>query len=190
MTEHLQSVLQFIEAAKENPDLLHKDVCAPVRDFIESFGGVVPGPAVKTSPPEQDAVGGAAAAAAEEEEDDPERMKPETEALPPMPSGSGEDYEKAGEHKQKASDAKGAGDFALAVEEYTAALLAQASALTFANRGDCLLKMKRPVAAVADCDAALGINPDSAKALKIKGDEQWSVVAWVGRVIVGDRQGT
>uniref|UniRef100_A0A7S2RCL6 STI1 domain-containing protein n=1 Tax=Rhizochromulina marina TaxID=1034831 RepID=A0A7S2RCL6_9STRA len=169
--ECLPSVLQFIAAVQADPDVLYLDACAPVREFIEGFGGTVP---PRPSKPQASAgsAGEEAKKAAEEEEEeeeDPDRMQPETDAPPPTPAGSGEDYEKAAEHKQKAADAKGSGDYARAVEEYTAALQAQTSALTFANRGDCLLKLRRPVAAVADCNSALVINPDSAKALKIKG---------------------
>jgi hypothetical protein len=38
--------------------------------------------------------------------------------------------------------------------------------MTLANRADLLLKAKRPLAALSDCDEALKINPDSAKALR------------------------
>ena len=36
----------------------------------------------------------------------------------------------------------------------------------YANRAECLLKLKRPLAAIADCNAAVEINPDSARALR------------------------
>ena len=38
--------------------------------------------------------------------------------------------------------------------------------MTLANRADLLLKARRPLAALSDCDEALKINPDSAKALR------------------------
>lgn len=38
------------------------------------------------------------------------------------------------------------------------------SATSLAARADALLKAKRPLAAIADCDAALLFNPTSAKA--------------------------
>ena len=44
--------------------------------------------------------------------------------------------------------------------------LGSVSALTLANRAECLLKVKRPVAAEADANEALKLNPDSAKALR------------------------
>ena len=47
--------------------------------------------------------------------------------------------------------------------------LGQVSAITLANRAECLLKLKKPCAAISDCTAALSLNPDSAKALKCRG---------------------
>ena len=120
-----------------------------------------------------------------------------------MPASAGDDWEGAGVHKEKASEAKANGDHgtqrtrymlmvlciglmyfcstnfllthlivilraAAAVEAFTAALQCQSSALTFAARAESLLKLKRPTAAVADCNAALEINPDSGKALKVE----------------------
>lgn len=46
-----------------------------------------------------------------------------------------------------------------------------------ANRAAALLKAKRPLAALSDCDAALQINPDSAKALRCRG----TVLSQLGR---------
>lgn len=43
------------------------------------------------------------------------------------------------------------------------------SALLYAKRAECYLKLKKPNAAIRDCDAALGLNPDSAKAFKARG---------------------
>jgi suppressor of tumorigenicity protein 13 len=106
-------------------------------------------------------------------------MEPESEPLPAMPpSEGGDDWEGAGAQKEKAAELKSNGDLSGAVEAYTAALLCQPSALTFAARADCLLKLKRPKAAVADCNAALAVNPDSAKALKIKGKAHRHLGEW------------
>jgi hypothetical protein len=70
-----------------------------------------------------------------------------------------------------AGDAKSSGDFAKAIELYTEALKLAPSPLTFAHRADCLLKSAppRPNAAIQDCNKALEANPDSGKALKMRG---------------------
>lgn len=62
------------------------------------------------------------------------------------------------------------GDKEGALAKYTAAIMVGApSALMLAKRAEILLKLKRPKAAAADATAAIGINPDSAKAYKLRG---------------------
>merc|ERR1740124_1359756 len=56
------------------------------------------------------------------------------------------------------------------MDKYTLAIQAAApSALLLANRADALLRLGRSGAAVRDCSCALEKNPDSAKALRIRG---------------------
>jgi Flp pilus assembly protein TadD len=83
---------------------------------------------------------------------------------------SGEDYDKAADEKQAASECKDSGDWEGALEHYTAAVLAAPpSALLYANRALALLKLGKLKAAERDCDLALESNPDSAKALRTRG---------------------
>lgn len=90
--------------------------------------------------------------------------------FPPLYESGQEDYEKAMEYKQAAADLKGSGDYENALEKYTQAILcAPPSALLYANRAMVLLELNRPQAAERDCDVALEQNPDSAKALRIRG---------------------
>eukprot|EP00957_Ditylum_brightwellii_P085423 6498510-Ditylum_brightwellii.AAC.1 len=70
----------------------------------------------------------------------------------------------------EASDLKSAGDYKAALDKYSQAVLAaEPSALLYANRADVLLKLKRYEACIRDCNEALKKNPDSAKALRIRG---------------------
>jgi suppressor of tumorigenicity protein 13 len=83
---------------------------------------------------------------------------------------SGEDYDKAADEKQAASDCKDAGELEKALEHYTAAVVAAPpSALLYANRALVLLKLGKLKAAERDCGLALESNPDSAKALRTRG---------------------
>lgn len=43
------------------------------------------------------------------------------------------------------------------------------SGILYASRAEVLLEMKKPNAAIRDCDIAINMNPDSAKPHKIKG---------------------
>ena len=77
------------------------------------------------------------------------------------------DWDGAQAAKDSANEAKASGNFNGAVEFFTKCLeLGSLSAMTLANRADCLLKIRRPKAALSDCNEALKINPDSAKALR------------------------
>ena len=71
--------------------------------------------------------------------------------------------------KDAAEELKAAGDYAGACDKLTAALaLGGVSAAMCCKRAEVLLKGGRPAACVADATVALGINPDSAKAYKLR----------------------
>jgi tetratricopeptide (TPR) repeat protein len=95
------------------------------------------------------------------------------DSSPPMYSGDGsnDDIDKATNAKMQGSDLKSSGDYAGAIESFTEAILAaEPSALLLANRAHCLFKLARYDAAIRDCNEALHRNPDSAKALRIRGE--------------------
>merc|ERR1712129_79948 len=71
------------------------------------------------------------------------------------------------------------GDMQKALDEFTKAIkIGNATAMMFAKRADMLLKMKKPCACIADCDAALEVNPDSAKAYRIRGKAHRKLGHW------------
>ncbi|CAJ1948585.1 unnamed protein product [Cylindrotheca closterium] len=81
-----------------------------------------------------------------------------------------EDFDKAGEFKQQAADAKSNGDHSKALELYNQAVLAAPpSALLYSNRAICLMKLGHYKESEQDCNRALEQNPDSGKALKTRG---------------------
>merc|ERR1712118_650566 len=111
----------------------------------------------------------------EPEEEDPEVIPAETDALPEKSPGNeldltDEQLDKQGEAKQAAVEAMEDGDMKKALDKYTEAIkIGNVSAMMYTKRADMLLKSKRPLACIADCDAALEINPDSAKAFRLRG---------------------
>jgi suppressor of tumorigenicity protein 13 len=71
------------------------------------------------------------------------------------------------ESKEKANEAKSNGHYDEAISHFSKAMeVGQVSAQLLANRAECLLKLKKPCAAISDCTAAIQLNPDSAKALR------------------------
>jgi suppressor of tumorigenicity protein 13 len=115
------------------------------------------------------------------EDDEPETADAEEkDEFPPLYS-SGDDTEQAGEYKQQAADKKSEGNWEEALDLYTKAVLAAPpSALLYANRAIILLKLSKHKAAERDCNAALALNPDSAKALRVRGTARKEMEHWEG----------
>jgi suppressor of tumorigenicity protein 13 len=108
--------------------------------------------------------------------DDPDRMEAEAEDAPALPEGEAMTKELTEEEEDKQNAFKGAaaelledGDKAGALAKLTeAVMVGNPSSMLLVKRGELLLKMKRPNAAVADTTAALEKNPDSCKGYKIR----------------------
>lgn len=118
------------------------------------------------APPPADGADDAAGAEEQTKDDNNDNKEP---PFPPSYE-KGDDFEKASEFKMKAADLKAEGKWEEALEQYTSAILAaEPSALLYANRAMALMSLERPRAAENDCSLALKINPDSAKALRVRG---------------------
>lgn len=96
---------------------------------------------------------------------------------PPFPTMSPADVEELTDDaqdkqnglKQEGTDALEDGKQDLALEKFSEAIgVGCASAMLYSRRAQLLFQMDRPRAAVNDCTAALAVNPDSAKAMKIR----------------------
>jgi suppressor of tumorigenicity protein 13 len=112
----------------------------------------------------------------EGDEEDPDVIPEADRDSPPYPDIGDEsvelseaDIEKQMAAKMEASELASAGEHGKALEKWNTVIAMKPSPLTLAKRADVLLKMRRPNAAIADCDAALKMNPDSAKSLKTRG---------------------
>eukprot|EP00727_Mastigamoeba_balamuthi_P003094 m51a1_g12782 hypothetical protein (332) ;mRNA; f:2745-4118 len=117
----------------------------------------------------------------EEEEEEGPQLEPDTELMqadndPPLPVGdtaapvSEEDRDAANAIKARALDAQNAGNDQEALALLTEAVLKNPqSAILYACRASVLLRMRRPNAAIRDCEAAIRLNPDSAKPYKVRG---------------------
>lgn len=118
--------------------------------------------------------------------DDPDAMAPEEDELPGMPDEAAMDTELTEEQEDKQNKLKGEaaealedGEKAKALEKLTEAIkVGNPNAMTLSKRGELLLKMKRPLAAIADATAALKKNPDSAKAYKLRGKANRFLSKW------------
>jgi len=114
--------------------------------------------------------------AAETDEADPERLPEDKPPFPVVPYNpeSGEpsaaQVQATNAAKGKAVKALAKNDLGAALKYYTEAVNAGgAAALMLAKRGEVLLKMKRPNAAIHDSTAAIEVNPDCSKAYHVRG---------------------
>jgi len=185
----LESLQAFCQLMKAQPALIHQPELAFFKDFVTSFS--VP-PEPKKSPPpaakevEVEEIGDGDG---EEEEDDspkyddPELVEPDVldssqEMGDPNREPTEAEMEQAAEAKAAAREALNNGDLAQAIAHYTIAVRLMPSALVYANRANAYLGLKKPNAAIRDCDAAIAINPDSAKAYKMRGKAHRLLAHW------------
>ena len=153
---HAAGAEALLAAVSKDPSLLDQAELAFLKDFCENY------------PPEAPEEG--------TDDDDDEYLKREKTPFPATPVNAAEAPEDAdwSVASTKKGEAQQAGATAKAVDLYTAALEAEAataclSATTLAKRAEVLLKLERPAAAIKDCDTALTLNPDSCRALKVRG---------------------
>lgn len=81
--------------------------------------------------------------------------------------------------KSKAMEAISEGKLDEATDNLTEAIMLNpSSAILYATRASVYVKLKKPNAAIRDADAALKINPDSAKGYKIRGMARAMLGLW------------
>ncbi|KJH46413.1 tetratricopeptide repeat protein [Dictyocaulus viviparus] len=184
MEQHLNLLKQFTSTIRANTDLLHDPSLQFFREFMEEFGAAIP-PKKKV---ETETASEANSKFSETEPMEEESPIPypsdidnsgvieadhDNTSLPmgdPNKEASDEDLEKANEERDKAQEAFSQGNFDDALKHFTEAIeLNPGSAILHAKRASVLLKLKRPMAAIADCDKAISINPDSAQGYKFRG---------------------
>mmetsp|Transcript_3635 Transcript_3635/g.12169 ORF Transcript_3635/g.12169 Transcript_3635/m.12169 type:complete len:379 (+) Transcript_3635:77-1213(+) len=167
---------ELVSDLKSNPSLIHDAEFLDLKHVLETaFASTFPPKSNTTANNEEDVEDNV-----DIKIEDRDIVGPEVEPVdPPLLSvKEGEELSETDmnsmmEAKSNASQAFSNGDFASALEEYTKALRLQpTSALTFSKRAECFVKLKRNKAAKQDCEQALKINPDSAKAMKVLGTAQ------------------
>jgi len=145
-------------------------------ELVKDWGGSVPKPEARPEAQAQPKPDPVTSADLPEETfpADPEVVPPETDAPVAMgpdvaPELSEAETEAVLATKSKAAECFSQGKFEDAVAVYTEVLQKMPSALTYAKRAEAFVKLKKNKAAIRDCDAALALNPDSAKAYKTRG---------------------
>ncbi|CDJ59159.1 58 kDa phosphoprotein, putative [Eimeria maxima] len=173
--EKIKELEAFVTLARNDPSILHRPELTFFKEYLLSLGAKLPDSPVEESEEQEVRQGSEEEVFVPESLNDEEVVPPESTPAPALaPTDekelTDEDYEKLAKAKEAATDAADAGDLDKAVESYTDALLiGNPTALLYTRRADILLKQKRYAAAIRDCDEALKLNPDNARAYRIRG---------------------
>ncbi|KAK6148229.1 hypothetical protein DH2020_019141 [Rehmannia glutinosa] len=189
----IEELKTFVEHCKQNPSVLHTPPLAFFKNFLQSLGAQIPSSAKsgkdgkdhqdekqfesKNPDSNEDIV------ESDVELDNSDVVAPDNG--PPQKMGdpsievTEENQEAAQLSKAKAMDAIADGKFNEAIDYLTEAIMLNPkSAILYANRASVFLKLKKPNAAIRDADAALQINPDSAKGYKARGMARSMLGLW------------
>ncbi|KAM5572795.1 hypothetical protein ABKV19_012714 [Rosa sericea] len=192
----LNQLKHFVEQCKSDPSILADPSLSFFRDYLESLGATVPSSAGKNedSKPRSYVVEESDDDMSEEAEPEQVHVQEEEEEEivesdlelegdivepdnePPQKMGdtsvevTEENRDASQAAKGKAMEAISEGNLEEAIEHLTEAILLNpTSAIMYGTRASVYIKMKKPNAAIRDANAALEINPDSAKGYKSRG---------------------
>jgi len=184
---------------KSHPDILHSPDLKFFKDYLESLNATIPKkhvvdpveevfveeepeppkqskphdhpkkePAQPEKKPDPEPV-----VEEEEEEADPLLMAPDTDTLEMGDSNKEvpeDDDDSSYSLMSEGRKAIREGKLSTAIEKLTEGIILNPKgSVLFSTRAEALLELKKPNAAIKDCNRALELNPDSGKALKIRG---------------------
>ncbi|XP_003377556.1 Hsc70-interacting protein [Trichinella spiralis] len=175
--EQVNLLRSFVEQCKKYPSLLHNSRISFYKEYLESLGATVP-------PPENNNAANNAQERAEQEEESSSEselefsnvkvMEPEDEMFLPFGDENVEITEEmidnSNAKQQKAMEAAKNGDYDKALDLYSEAIcLNPVSTLLYGRRAGVLVNLKKPMAAIRDCNKAIRLNPNAAIAYKYRG---------------------
>jgi len=196
--EQLGLLKEFVILCKASPSVLHVPELSFFKNWIESLGGKIPAPEAsepecepKTccggdpscgkskAKPEEKAAANETGEEKEELESDVELdntgvIEPDSDAPQEMGNPDVEvpeaDSDAADAKRSEAQQKLSEGSFEEAIQLFTEAIkLNPQSAVLFAKRANAYIKLKKPNAAIRDCNRALELNPNSQQGLKWRG---------------------
>jgi len=183
----------FVAKFKEDPAIIHSSELAFFKDFLVSLRATLPAEKPPTSPspcrqprhpPHPAAEEESKNKFEEPEEEDTERLPKDAEPFPEKaPLGelelTDEQLDEQADAQRVAAEAVGYGNFETALSKYTEAIrIGSVAANLYAKRAEVLLKLKRPCACISDCDAALAVNPNNARAYRVRGRANRLIGNW------------
>jgi len=183
--QKLKELKIFLDQVKAHPQLLHLKELNFFKQFLLNFGAQIPEDESKVV--EEDSIPMPSAKPTPQptkeekvEVEEPEEKIEDTGLLPPdndAPLEVGDSslevteemMDNANVMKSEAMQAQRDGNLQGAVEKFTQAIKTNPrSGILYGTRAQALLDLKKPNAAIRDCDIAISKNPDSAKAYKVR----------------------
>ncbi|XP_022725958.1 TPR repeat-containing thioredoxin TDX [Durio zibethinus] len=188
----------FVDQCRSNPSILHSPSLSFFKSYLQSLGAQIP-------PDPQTDRGGVNMAEPQQHSDAKKRTFSdevdddivesdvelddtgvvEPDNNPPVKMGDPsvevtEDKRDAAQtEKLKAIEAISEGKLDEAIDYLTEAIMLNpTSAILYATRASVFIKLSKPNAAIHDADAALEINPDSAKGYKVRGMARAMLGRW------------
>ncbi|XP_071452951.1 putative protein FAM10A4 [Hetaerina americana] len=201
--DQLIQLKAFTSWCKTQPQILHHSELAFFKEFVEFFGGKIPPkteqkaepkpekpkeqPKEGTNPEPEEKILSEGSDSEESvvELDNEGVIEPDTDEPQPMGGDfekevSEDDQTKSDEKKREAISQFSEGNVEEAVKLYTEAIMLNpASAILYAKRGQCYIRLKKANACIRDCTRAIEINPDSAPAYKFRGRAHRLLGQWV-----------
>ncbi|EDO49749.1 predicted protein, partial [Nematostella vectensis] len=174
--EQLKGLYEFVMLCKMHPEIIHDKKLAFFREWLESLGAKLPDPPMPSQPeaPPQEENMDSKPEPNKEAPSPTGVIEPDVDEPVPMGDDSIEVTEEmmgeANDLRMKAMEAMNEGNLEEAIKLFTDAIMKNPhSAPLFAKRASCFIRMKKPNAAIRDCDKAAQINPDSAQIYKWRG---------------------
>ncbi|KAK9697048.1 hypothetical protein RND81_08G011700 [Saponaria officinalis] len=181
--EKIDEIKVLINQLKSDASLVHHPSLSFFRTYILSLGASIPPLSTSGSHVILDDEAEDPIVESDIELDETDVVEPDND--PPLSMGdpsvevSEENQDAAQALKSKALVALSDGQVDEALGLLTdAIMLNPCSAILYATRGNVLLKLKKPNAAIQDANAAFQINPDSAKAYKVRGMARAMLGMW------------
>jgi len=174
-------------SSQKDPQVLHLPELHFLKSYLESLGADIPPlqekPKPKEEPKTKEIPKTKEVPKPKEEpmEEEPTDDEPDPDIVPadndpPLPIGdtskevTDEMFEEATGLKIQAMDCQREGKFEESLNLFTKAIqINPLAGILYASRAQVLLDMKKPNAAIKDCETAIRIAPDSAKGYKIRG---------------------
>ncbi|KAL6178254.1 hypothetical protein ACLB2K_049773 [Fragaria x ananassa] len=170
---------EFITKLKSNPSILHNPSLAFFKSYLQSLGAQIPvDPKMETKEEFDDDI-----VESDIELDDADVVEPDNDSTQQMGDPSVEVTEEMQDAAQlaklRAMDAVSEGKLDEAIDHITEAIMLNpTSAILKASRASIFVKLNKPNAAIRDANAAIEINPDSAKGYKIRGTAKAMLGHW------------